>query len=325
MFLPFVLAAHLLFPAPLAHAATSIGGDTTTGQDYRGFDVKGRLNLDPDAVYSLNAQYAHVDSTLGTPTRSNQIVLGIDHLVEDDWDFNGGLTGWKDDVSDVKYIGPSFGFVYTLYRDAKTGGSSDADRETAAEPRDVDDQILDVVYNSNLFFYQTGVNTSTHSITQGSGKEKKTIIVPPVDSAFSLFQFNPSVELDAPLFGGKVTPSILAGHYFYSQNPANIQQVAGLPTYTAVSVNGMTGLVGGLLENNGQIGLDVLLPWNTRLHGSLGLEQLAVDNSWATTQGITFTALMFDRRLKGLFAWNRSIQEGVTQDLYTFGLTVLFY
>lgn len=86
----------------------------------------------------------------------------------------------------------------------------------------------------------------------------------------------------------------------------------------------MNGLVGGLFLNSGQIGLDAVLPWNMRLRGNLGLQQLAVDNSWATTQGITFTGLLFDRRIKANLAWNRSIQDGVRQDLYTVGLTYLF-
>jgi hypothetical protein len=38
--------------------------------------------------------------------------------------------------------------------------------------------------------------------------------VPPINSAVSLFQFHPSLELDVPLFKAQVTPSLQLGHYF---------------------------------------------------------------------------------------------------------------
>jgi hypothetical protein len=322
MLLSLALAASLLLPAASARADASLGGDFTTGQGYRGYDAKGDLDLDPKGIYSINALYSHVHSTVGTETKSNQGVLGLDHAVEDDWDFRASLTGWKDDISDVKYVGPSFGFSYTLYRDDGSRNELRPSRTGADGERDSADRALVVVYNSDLFFYQTGVNASSETITEKSGRTTKKIAVPALDSIVSLFQFHPTLEFDIPLFGGKVTPSISAGHYFYSKDPGLIEQRAGEP-YFASSAGGLNGLVGGLFLNNGQVALDLRLPWDIKLRGTLGAEQSASDNTWSTTQGAALTDVFFDR-VKASLSWARSIQDGVPQDLFTGGLTVLF-
>ena len=54
-----------------------------------------------------------------------------------------------------------------------------------------------------------------------------------------------------------------------------------------------------------------------------GAEQAATDNTWATTQGVTLTRSFFSH-LKAKLDWSRTIQDGVSSDLFTGGLTYTF-
>jgi hypothetical protein len=299
----------VLFSAGTARADAGFGGDFTTGQGYRGFDVKGDADLGSIFPASLNAYYSHVHSTVGTETKSNQIVLGFDHTADDGWDFRGSLTGWKDDISDVKYVGPSFGFDYTIF-DGESGG------------REPSDQRLIVTYNSDFFFYQTGVNASSTTITTGRGKTAKKTVVPPLNDAVNLFQFHPTLELDAPLFENKATPFVQIGRSFYSKNPGLIEERAGDP-YFATSANSLNALAGGLFSDDGSIGVNLRLPGEVRLRATLGVEQSATDQSWATTQGVAVSRVFFDL-FRAKAAWNRTIQGGIPQDLVTAGGSFLF-
>lgn len=292
-----------LTAAPRAGADASLGADYTTGQGYRGYDAKGSYDLDPKGVDSLSAQYAYVHSTVGTPTVSNQVTVGQTHTVEDVWLFRSSLTAWKDNVSEVWYAGPSLDYNYTLKGER-------------------DDKILIVDFNTDLFYYMTGVARSSSTITQGRGKSAKTFVVPPGTGSVELFQLHPNLEFDVPLLNGVVTPSIGVGHYFYSKDPELIEQRAGQPIFAGSSA-GMSSMVGGLFLNSGQLGVAVKLPWSLKLSGTLGVEQLATDHTWSTVQGVTLTDFPLDA-LKLSLGWNRSIQDGIAQDLYTAGLTVFF-
>lgn len=303
--------------ASRASADASAGAEYTTGADYRGWDAKASLDLDDKGTNSLSAEYARVHSTAGTETKSNQVVVGLTHATADDWQLRTEFTGWKDDVSGVRYAGPSIGYNYSIYSDESALAEDKSDKlRHSGEP----DWIVD--FNTDLFYYQSAVNSSSSTITLGRGKSAQRVVVPPTSGAVELLQLHPNLEVDKPLFGARVTPSITVGHYFYSKDPDLIEQRAGQPLF-ASSAGNLSGLVGGLMLNNGQLGLEVRLPWTLKVQGTLGLEQLATDHTWSTTQGATLTATLFDRA-KALVAWSRSIQGGVAQDLMTGGLTWLF-
>ena len=295
--------------APAARAADFLGGDWTTGSGYRGFDVKGGLNLDAQGAWEGDATYAYAHSRTGTESRSNQLTLILAHIVDDRCSTRASMTGWRDTLNDVQYFGPSFGITYAAFDrpDDRVQGARGA-------------QWLRVSLDSDLFVYQAGQTISPKVIKVS---RTETAVIPAGQGSVSLAQWHPSFLVERPLMQEKLTPWVRISHDFYSKNPNDIEARAGQPQFSA-SANSLNGLVGGLLIATGEIGLSVALPAHLKLTASIGLEQEASDNKWATSQNAGLSGLYLDRRCRIGVSWARSIQDGVVQDLLTTGLSWFF-
>ncbi len=299
-----VLAVVLALAAPAARADDFLGGDWTTGNSYRGFDVKGGVSLDAKAEWEADATYSSAHSRSGTESRSRELVATLVHEADEAWTSRFGVTGWRDNLNDVDYFGPSYGFTYTAFDDP---ASKDKNETWSAS------------FDNDMFVYKADETTAPKTIKL---TRKISIVIPPDQSAVTLAQWHPYVHLEAPVFAGAVTPSVDYGHYFYSKNPALIEARTGRPNFSA-SANSLNGLVGGLNSDSASAGISVKLPLSVRVNGSFGAARSATDNSWATTQGAGVSVYLGDH-VKPSASWSRTIQSGVSSDLVTGGATFYF-
>lgn len=279
-----------------ALALGSFGGDWTTGNGYRGWDVKGDTDFDKDGKWGGSASYAYAHSNTGTESRSNQFTAGINHTLDEQWGSRASFTGWEDTINDVQYVGPSFGFTLTRY----------------ADPEAVDESYK-IAFDNDLFLYKA----QTPSSRLIRFRRRLALTSPSLGSA-SMGEWRPQLNFEKPLpFAPKVIPWTTVSHYFYTKNPDIIEQRAGQPRFSAYS-NSVSGLANGLFNNTATVGVDVKLPAHLRLSVALGVEQQATDNTWSTTQSAGITGLFFDHWHANL-SWNRTIQDGLPQDLVTAG------
>src|SRR4029077_6651125 len=254
------------------HAANSLGFDVTGGVGTSGMDANGSLDLKPADVknpYEASLSYAHLYTTVGTESRTNQYTAGVSHTVDNHWDGHGEVTYWKDNINDIHYAGPTLGVTYTWLTGAGIQSASpltqDDDvpsdkNETFTEPPP-GDELAAVSLNADLFFYGTEVEASSATRRVFDPKLNRFItkVIPPSSHTERVMQFHPNVTIEKPLFDSTATPYLTAGHYFYSRNPGDIEALAGRPRFAA-SANQLNGLVGGFLNNNGEIGVRVALP-----------------------------------------------------------------
>jgi hypothetical protein len=290
--------------ATAARADDFLGGDWTTGDGYRGFDVKAGVNLDSRGDWEGGATYAYDHSYAGTESRARELSLGVVHRMDAAWSSRFSLTGWRDNLNDVDYVGPSFGFTYVRYDDP-----SSPDRRAR----------LKVSFDSDLFDFIANETTAPKTIRL---TRTSTATIAGDQSSVSVAQWHPYFTVELPLDGGRVSPWILVGHDFYSKNPELIEERAGRPQFST-SANSLNGLVGGLVQNTDEVGINVRLPWRLRATASLGVEQIATDNTWATTQSAGLSGWAGEH-LKLAVSWSRSIQDGVPQELLNGGLTWFF-
>jgi hypothetical protein len=306
-----VLIAGLLVALPWtsvpARAESFLGGDWTTGRGYRGFDVKGGLDLDERGDWEADAAFAYAHSNSGTESRSRQATLALVHTLDDHWTSRAGMTGWRDSLNNVQYFGPSAGITYAAF-------DRPDDRVEGARGK----QWLRVSFDADLYVYQAGqTNLRTIKISR-----TKTAVVPASPGTVSLAQWHPYLLVERPFAGESLTPWVQVGHDFYSKNPSIIEARSGRPQYSS-SAGSLNGLVGGLLDTTGEVGLNLALPARFKATASLGVERQAADNHWATTQGAGLSRVFWDR-LKLGGSWARSIQDGLAQDLVSGGLTWFF-
>ena len=71
------------------------------------------------------------------------------------------------------------------------------------------------------------------------------------------------------------------------------------------------------------MGFSSPLPWDILFNTSIGAEQLATDNSWATTQSVSLSRTFFDH-VKLKLEWDRAIQNGEALDTFVGGMTYKF-
>lgn len=293
--LPALLIVCLLLPRG-AFALGSIGGDWTTGEGYRGWDVKGDTDFDEKGTWGGSASYAYAHSNTSTESRSNQVTGSINHVIDEQWNSKFGATAWEDTINNVKYIGPNFGITITKYASEDAVGES-----------------YRIAFDNDLYLYKAYESSSPRTIKVA----RRSVVIPADQGDVSLEQWHPTLTFEKPVCKPWILPWVAVSHSFYSKNPDLIEERAGRPNFSS-SVGSLNGMVGGLFNNTAQAGLDFKLPAHIRLSFTLGTEQQATDNTWSTTQGISATALFFDHWHANL-AWNRSIQDGVVQDLYTAG------
>ena len=323
----WIPALAVLLIAPAARAGVSLTSDYVTGNGYRGWDGKGRMDFGSRGQWALTTGYAWAHAMSGTESLSKQGTLGFEHNPDDNWSFRGTATLWKDVISGVKYGGPSWGFTYLVTKDSPSERPVRAfrklDERQPGEPVDNEetlppDEAFGISYDNDLFFYQAPETSTPRTVTV----KKKLVLVPPSPTAINVTSWHPQIQLEKPLFKQVVVPSITLGHYFYSKNPIVIEARAGAPRFSASS-GSLGALAGGFFKNNGQAALDFVLPYHSHLHASLGAEQSATDNTWAVTQELSAKTTMADR--VGLSAkWDRTLQTGTTTDQYTVGATLYF-
>lgn len=334
--------------APKAYATNSIGFNVTGGKGTSGYDTSGAFDwkspLDENP-FVLSLSYAHLSSTRNTPSRTEQFTGGVEHAFTDNWEAYLDVTHVKDAINAVHFTGPTMGVTYTWTRAEGAARSAAASDKSSADyqlidPEDVSkapsdknetgttpaskDEIASLSLNVDYFFYGTDVITSSVTRTVRNPKTQRLVtrVIPPSTTTENVRQFHPSLTFEKPLFDSQATPYITAGHYFYNKDVAAIEALAGRPRFSA-SANQINGLVGGFLKNNGEIGMRIELPWDVNSDVRLGAEQEVTDNSWATTQGVTFSRLFFTH-IKAKIDWSRAIQSGIADDLFSGGLTYIF-
>lgn len=297
------LAVLLLAAAGAASADTFLGGDWTTGSGYRGFDAKAGLDLAEGGAYELDATYSYAHSFQSTESRSRELVATLVHVADDAWSTRASLTGWRDNLNDVDYFGPSYGFTWRWL--------GAADEEGGKRP-----ELASFSLDNDLFVYKADETFAPRSVVVAG----KRVVLPGGQSAVTLAQWHPSAHAEAPL--GSVTPSLDLGVDLYSKDPALIEARAGKPRFSASS-GSLNGLVGGLISKSGALGVAFKLFWGLRATASLGVQQSATDNTWATVQGAALSAYPLDPA-KVSVSWSRTIQAGLPSDIVTTGASWTF-
>ena len=318
----------LTVTGPRAFGSNSLGFDVLGGVGTSGFDTNGSLDLKAEDIknpYEASLSYAHQYTTAQTDSRTNQYTLGLDHEMDDHWDTHGDLTYWNDSINQIHYGGGTVGLAYTW----NEGGAPEAkpspsktDNEMSTEPAPKD-EVASLTFNTDLFVYGTEVTASSTTRPVFDRRLGRIVREPVARSATAkTTQAHPSITLEKPLFDSQATPYLTVGHYFYSKDPAAIEALAGRPRLAA-SAGRINGLVGGFLNNNGEIGTRISLPLDLESDIRLGAAQEVTDNSWSTTQGVTLSRTFLDH-IKVKLDWSRAIQAGISDDLFTGGLTYIF-
>lgn len=298
-----LFAALACAAAPAAGAnALSLTGNYTTGSQYRGYEARTGLDFGADKEWGLNASYAQSHSTHDGESRTRQVTAGLSHDMDDNWSSRVDLIGWRDFINAVEYAGPSASFAYTALGDERGGG----------------DELFRTSFNADLFAMRADETTAPKTVVV----KRKATVLPPQEGNVTLAQWHPSFEVEKPFWKGSVIPRLSFGHFFYSKNPTLIEARAGRPRF-ASSAGSINGLVGGTPKNDAKAGITFLLPGHIDLDGSLGVQQLATDNTWAATQAVSLSQ-KYMKRLRVEAAWSRTIQSGQVQDLYTGGLSLTF-
>lgn len=309
-------------------ASDSLGFDVLGGVGTSGYDLNGSLDIKPVDVpkpFVASLSFAHQYTTVGTISRTNQITGGLDHALDDNWDTHGNLTFWKDNINDIHYAGPTLGFTYTWLEGPSGAGAVKpaSEDQTATEPASKNEAAA-LTVDADLFFYGTEVETSstTRKVFDHRQNRFVTQTVSPHSGTIELTQFHPNATFEKPFLDSAATPYLTVGHYFYSRDPADVEALSGRPRF-ASSINQINGLVGGFFNNNGEAGVRIALPWDIDSDFRLGADQEVTDNTWSTTQGITLTRTFFDR-IEAKLDWSRAIQDGISSDIITGGLTYTF-
>ena len=290
--------------------------------------------LAKDAATQVSLSYAYQHAKIITESKATQYTLGLSNKVDSHLEGHGTLNYWNDSLNDVHYAGPSMGLTYTWTKAetpamaAHAEGSEEKQAPSAEGPtlesRPPPDEAAALTFNSDLFIYGTDISASptlrrvrdpvTHRLVN------KVIAGGTAD--VHLTQLHPSMTFELPLFDQALTPSVTAGHYFYSRDPGDFEALIGRPRFSG-SANQINGLVGGFLNNNAEAALEFTLPGDIDTSARLGTDQIATDQTWAITQGVTFNYTLWDH-LKAKLDWSRSIQSGISSDIFTGGLTYQF-
>jgi len=290
------------------------GGDGTSQTEVSGtldFGVSngetmfGSSRKDPQKDFTASLDYVHLYTNSSSLSRTDQITGGLSHTINHGvWEVRGNATAWKDSINLINYIGPSIGLTYTWKK-----GQSEGEEGT---------DVLSIAQDDEVLFYGTDISESSATIKIG-GKEFK---IPPKTVKERLTQIHPSLRLDLFLFDGMVSPFVSVGYYFYSQDPAKIENLAGRPIFSPSSGR-INSLTGGFLKKSGSTGLSLSLPKNVECVFTYGRDQIATDNSWTTTYEVTLTHTFFEHyKLKA--EWSQTIQSGIATNLYLGGLSYLF-
>jgi hypothetical protein len=312
-----------------ADAETSAGFDVQGGVGTHGFDASGSLDIKPDPAQkpweaSLSASTLH--TTVGTESRANQFTIGLSHEADENSEGHGSLTSWKDTLNDIQYVGPTLGVTYTWLEGGSTrttnstshayeeGGSATPETEETSDRA----ERAAITLDTDLFFYTTDVSVSSRTV-KVRGRQ---VVLPGGGGKLHDTQVHPNVSVEKPLWDESVTPYLTAGHYFYSRDPAAIENAAGRPRLAA-SAGHMNSLVGGFLNNNGEAGVRFILPGDISATTKLGADQSSTNNKWATIQDIALSH-RFLTRFKAKTEWTRTIQDGAAADLFSGGLTYYF-
>jgi len=291
-----------------ALSGSSLGFDVSEGVGTDGYAFNGILGLWPTgtaASTELSLNYTYLHSTIGMETRTNQYTLGLAHTVDESLEGHGSVTYWDDSLNDIHYAGPSFGFTYTWTREEK-------------------EEVAALSLNTDLFLYQTEISesSSTRKVFDTALRRYVTKVIPAGTPNANTTQLHPSLNFEVPLFDQAAIPYMTYGHYFYSQNPGILESLVGRSRFSGSS-NQLNGMVGGFLNNNADVGVRCYLPANLELIPQFGTEQLITDNSWVITQGVELDWIFLSHWTSKL-AWSRAIEEGVSQDIFTAGLTYAF-
>lgn len=322
-------------------AENSLGFDITGGAGQSGYDTTGKLDVGPDRDWETSLSFAHLHTTIGTASNTNQWTGGMEHEFDPAWESHANVTYWDDTLNDIHYAGPTFGFTYTLKQGGGTSVETPGQKKTTTDELDDDEiinpleerkkdqtneakDLLSISLDTDLFIYGTEVDASSTTRTVLNAKTHRLVtqVVPPVSGTADTTELHPNLTLDVPLFDAAIVPFVTLGHDFYSRDPAALEALAGRPRFTAAAGQ-LNTLVAGFVENNGSVGFSYLLPWDLLFNASIGTEQLATDQTWATTQSVSLNRTFFDH-LKLKLEWDRAIEDGISTDTIIGGMTWKF-
>jgi len=269
----------------------------------------GSVRNDPIRDWTLAVDYVHSHSnSQGSESRTDEYSGRILHATPDDtWEFEIGAAHWYDAINLISYLGPSVGISYNWKRE-----------DPDAPP------YVKFTANGDFYNYTASVPFSAGQqiIVRAGRRKNKVINLPPGTTELETQQLHPNFRVDVPLFNEHLTPFLAAGHYYYTQDPGNIEAISGRPRFGG-SAGQLNSLTGGFLENTANVGTAIALPWDIDCMVSFGESQQATDDDWGQNYEVTLTQLYFDH-LKPRLDWTQSILDGFTTNVYTVGLSWLF-
>ncbi len=317
-------------------ATTSLGFDISGGKNLHGSDINGSYDIKPSDTqmpWTVSAGFSYFHSTLQTESKTNTFNLGLDHALDNSNDFRGSVTFSKDSVNEIKYAGPSLGYTYTWLDNGSANGTSSGknasttykllSEEDTSGPGSVNtatagNEVAALSFDMDIFVYSFDVTTASQTVRVG----RRTSVIAARTASDTITQVHPNVQFEKPFLDNRVIPSIEYGHYFYSKDPAGFANVAGAPRFATVAGR-LNTLAGGFLNNNLDAAVSFPLVLNIYAQPRIGVEQSAIDNSWATIQEVTMTRMFWDH-VQAKLDWTRTIQFAISADLFTGGLTYYF-
>ncbi len=330
------LAACIVACAPVALSATSIGFEFTRGVSYSGLDLRGRMDLDPGALWQGHAAYNRTDVAIpGAETLAHQITLGVDHTYTENVDLEGELIYTYDSINHISSYGPSFKAYYTYFWGSNGAAATPSGSltEDQALDRDIQEALSDGPVSTGagpeIFSLLFGLDAREYSLPVGgitttfTNHAGKTRTAETLGSNYTLLQVYPTVGLDLPLGQDLVRPSISASYYFYSHDPTAIADQINQFYSAALAASRANTLASGLLVASWQVGLGVRLPAGMRLSAEYGRQLLVYPREWVDLYAAKLSKA-FSRHLKLDVGCSYFIQEGIGQALGSVGLAYRF-
>jgi hypothetical protein len=295
----------LILATQLSWAKDSVGTTFTGATDYTNVELGATFDLDRAKKWEGELSYDHTTSTQTTLSRANEFIFGASYLPEEENEYYFNFAFWNDTVNKIVFVGPGFEWSHQWM----DGKGKDAE------------EILGLTAGADLHFYGaevSGIPVETRkarSLTENA-TEKTT-------------QFRPGIQLEKPFLDETVTPFVGANHYFYSNDPRNLESPAalrgrqlGAAASASVSAE-LDSFVSGFIKNSWSAGFTLVPAEKTSVRAEGGRAQSALDDSWSNAYGVKLTHT-FAEHYKVKVGWNYTDQEDTPANFFSIGLTYNF-
>jgi hypothetical protein len=312
----------LLYLPSLPSAASSVGLDFSRGDNLAGWELRGRLDLDPKAVWQTYGSLQHTNLTVpGAQSETNQVVLGLDNAPDDVWDYSGEISFNRDPINDITSFGPGITVSFTWLR-AAPEATTEVDDGTAGQDEEMaafSPEILTCLVGLDVYNFSTSVGSGTYTYVNLAGK---THTYKANREQLDVLQAHPSAEVEVPLADGAVTPFLSGGLYGYSDDPTVLAEKLNQYFSASPSALRVNTLLNGLLLADWKAGASVPLEWDFRVEASYGRQLLFSPEEWVDL----YDAKVVKKfgALRATFDAGNTIQEGAAQWVFDGGLSYRF-